>query len=58
MSKFESLNINSIPHTENFNADMLENVASSLRPSDDFTHDIFFVELIYKLSVPDNITNW
>jgi hypothetical protein len=42
----------------NSEADILANVASKLCPSDDFSHDIFFVELIYRSSIPDNITNW
>ena len=58
MSKFEAFNIKSIPRTENFDGDMLANVASNLSASDDFSHDIFFVELIYRMSVPKNITNW
>ena len=37
---------------------MLDNVALNLFPSDDFSHDNFFVELIYRLSIPDNIRNW
>jgi ribonuclease HI len=58
MNKFEAFNIKSIPHIENCDVDMLENVASNLILSDDFTHDIFFVELIYRPSIPSNITNW
>ena len=42
----------------NSEANMLANVASNLCPSDDFSHDIFSIELIYRLSIPDNITNW
>ena len=42
----------------NFEADMLDNAASNLCPSDDFSHDIFSIELIYRLSILDNITNW
>ena len=58
MNKFEAFNIKSIPHTLNHEDDMLANVASSLCPSDDFSHENFSVELIYRPSVPDNITNW
>ena len=58
MSNLEEFIIKSMPHIENYDANMLENVASNLSPSDDFTHDNFFVELIYRSSVPDNITNW
>ena len=58
MNKFKAFNIKSIPHTLNFEADMLANAASNLCPSDDFSHDKFYVELIYRWSIPDNITNW
>ena len=42
----------------NFESDMLANVASNLCPSDDFSHDNFFAQLIYRPSILDNITNW
>ena len=42
----------------NYEANILDNAASNLCPSDDFSHDKFFVELIYMSSIPDNITNW
>ena len=58
MNKFESFNTKSIPHTVSFEADMLANSASNICPSDDFSHDKFSVELIYRPSIPDNITNW
>ena len=58
MCKFEAFNIKSIPRIENYDANMLVNVASNLSPSDDFTHEIFSMELIYRPLVPDNITNW
>ena len=41
----------------NSEANMLSNAASNLCPSDDFSHDKFSVELIYRPSIPDNITN-
>ena len=58
MNKFEAFNIKSIPRTLNHEDDMLANVTSNVCPSDDFSHNNFFVELIYWLSIPDNITNW
>ena len=58
MNKFEASNIKSIPRTLNFEDDMLANATSNLCPSDDFSHDKFCVELIYRSSIPDNITNW
>ena len=41
-----------------YEADMLANVASNLFPSDNFSHDKFSVELIYRSSISDNIKNW
>ena len=55
MNKCEAFNIKFIPHTLNFEADMLANAASNLCPSDDFSHDKFSVELIYRSLIPDNI---
>ena len=57
MDKFEAFNIRSIPRSLNFEADMLANVASNICPINDFSHDKFYVELIYRPSIPDNITN-
>ena len=42
----------------NFEADMLANATSNISPSNDFSHDKFYVELIYSLLILDNITNW
>ena len=50
MYKFEAFNIKFIPHIENFDTDMLENVVSNNDP----THDIFSIELICKPSILDN----
>ena len=57
MNKFEAFNIRSIPLSLNYEEDMLANVASTLCPSKNFSHDKFFVELIYRSSIPDNIMN-
>ena len=56
--KFEAFNIISIPRSMNFEADMLANATSNISPSNDFSHDKFYVELIYSLLILDNITNW
>ena len=58
INKFKDFSIKSIPHSMNFEVDMLANVASNLCPSDDFSHDKFYVELIYRLSILDDIMNW
>ena len=55
---FTAFNISSIPRLHNANADLLANVASRLIPSEDFSPDRFSIELIFKPSIPDNITNW
>ena len=49
MNTFEAFNIKPIPRTLNFEVDMLANAASNLPPSGDFSHDKFYVELIYRL---------
>ena len=56
--KFESFNIRSIPRLMNFESDMLASAASNLSPSDDFSHDKFSIELIYRRLILNNITNW
>ena len=58
MNKFEAFNIRSIPRSLNSKVDMLANAITNLCPSDDFYHDKFSVELIYRSSIPDNIMIW
>ena len=58
VNKLEAFNIKSILHTENSDVDILANATSNLSPSDDFTNTIFSIELIYRPSIPNNITNW
>ena len=58
INKFKAFNIKSIPCSMNYEVNMLANVTSNLCPSDDFSNEIFSIELIYGLSIPDNITNW
>ena len=59
MYKFETFHkFRSIPHSLIFEEDMLANAASKICPSDDFSHDQFSIELIYRSSIPNNITNW
>jgi hypothetical protein len=58
MHKFEAFNIKCIPCTLNHEADMLANATSNLCPSDDLSLDKFSIELIYRSSIPNNITNW
>ena len=57
-TQFLAFNISSIPRNQNTSADLLANVASKLLPTEDCSPDRFSVELIFRPSVPDNITNW
>jgi hypothetical protein len=54
MNKFFSFNINSIPRLNNSEA----NVASKLFPAEGLSVDAFSIELLFRPSIPDNITNW
>lgn len=54
---FIAFNISSIPRLQNASADLLVNVASKLIPLEDFSPDRFSIELIFRPSIPDNITN-
>ena len=58
MNKFEAFNIRSIPQSLNSEANLLANAVSNICRSNDFSHEKFSVELIYRSSIPDNITNW
>ena len=58
MNKFEAFNIKYIPCSMNYEYDILANEASNHSTSDDFTSDKFYVELIYRMLISDNITNW
>jgi hypothetical protein len=58
INKFSAFNINSIPRSSNVEADLLANVASKLLPADGLSPKAFSVELLFRPSIPDNITNW
>jgi ribonuclease HI len=58
INRFLSFNISSIPRSSNSEADLLANVASRLLPTEGFSRNSFFVELIFRPSILDNITNW
>lgn len=57
-SHFSAFNISSIPRSQNSAADLLANVASKLLPSKDYSPDRFSVELLFRPSIPDNVTTW
>jgi hypothetical protein len=58
MHKFSTFNIKSIPRLNNYEADLLANIASKLFPTEGLSPNAFLIELLFRPSVPDNITNW
>jgi hypothetical protein len=58
MQKFSAFNINSIPRLSNSEADLLANVASKLLPAEGISPNAFSIELLFRPSISDNITNW
>ena len=57
-SHFTAFNISPIPRLENASVDLLANVSSKLIPPGYYSPDRFSIELIFRPSIPDNITNW
>jgi hypothetical protein len=55
---FEAFNINAILREKNILVDSLATNASRLSPLEDYEASRFTVELLYKPSVPNNISNW
>jgi ribonuclease HI len=55
---FEAFNITVIPREKNILANSLATDASRLSPLEDYEASRFTVELLYKPSVPNNISNW
>jgi ribonuclease HI len=51
---FDAFNINSIPHDQNVDVDILANATSRFMPPDDG----FSIELMFRPSIPDNVTSW
>lgn len=58
IDKFDAFNISSNSHSQNSKKYVLANVASKLITFEYIFANLFLVELIYKPSVLDNITNW
>jgi ribonuclease HI len=58
MNKFSTFNIHSIPRLNNSEDDFLSNVASKLFLAECLSPNAFSIELLFRPSVPDNITNW
>jgi len=55
---FEDFNIIVIPREKNILFDSMDTGASRLSPLEDYEASRFTMELLYKLSVPNNISNW
>lgn len=56
-SYFSTFNISLVPRMQNESVDLLANVAYRLIPSEDFSPDRFLIELIFRPSIPNNVTN-
>ena len=54
---FIAFNISPISRLQNASANLLANVASKLIPSEDYSPDRFSIELIFRPSIPNNVTN-
>jgi hypothetical protein len=58
MQKFSAFNINSIPRLSNLEDDLLANVPSKLLPVEGLSPNAFSIELLFRLLISNNITNW
>ena len=56
-NSFKYFNIKYIPRSQNFDADLLANTASTLIPLEGLSTDTFCIELMYIPSVKDNVTS-
>jgi ribonuclease HI len=55
---FEAFNIIGVPRIQNTLVDSLATTISRLSPLEDYEASKFTMELLYKPSVPNNISNW
>jgi hypothetical protein len=58
MQKISAFSINSIPRLSNSEADLLAIVSSKLFPVEGLSPNAFLIELFFRPSIPDKITNW
>ena len=58
MERFDAFNITAIPRAKNVLSNSLATTASQLSPLEDYEASRFTVEILYKPSVPKNISNW
>jgi hypothetical protein len=54
INNFDTFNITSIPHSKNATNDTFDKTASRFAP----LNSVFSIELIFRPSTPDNVTNW
>ena len=57
-NSFGDFNIKFVPRSQNFDAEMFPNTASRLIPPEVLSPDTFSIELMYRPSLPDNVTIW
>jgi hypothetical protein len=57
MQKFLAFNINSIPRTSNSKDYLLASVGSKLLFAEGLSPNAFSIELLFRSSIPENITN-
>ena len=57
-SSFKSLNIKYVPRSQNFDAYLLANTTYKLIPPEGLAPNTFSIELMYRPSIPDNVTSW
>jgi hypothetical protein len=58
MESFDTLDLVSIPRDQNFKADELVVVASTLKLSQELINGNIIVEVIFRPLVPDNVDHW
>ena len=57
-NSFSAFNIKFVPRSQNFDADLLANIASRLILPECLSPQTFSIELMYRPSIPNNVTNW
>ena len=57
-NSFSTFNIKHVPRLENFDVDLLANTTSRLILPEGLSPQTFSIELMYRPSIPDNVTSW
>ena len=58
INSFSEFNIKFVPRSQNFDVDLLANTASRLILPKGLSPQNFSIELMYRPSILDNVTNW